>query len=432
MVMEMWSRSWLAALALAMPVWAFAQTEPLSVLEAVRLARERNGTIRAAQYEVQASRSRVAQAFSDFLPTVIPQFSWTNSRVAANGFSTSRGTESIGEINAQWRLLDAGQRSLSYRSARQSAFSFEADAVQTLRETLYTVHQQFFDALRAQELLRVNEASVERADEILKATDAQIEVGAAPKKDRLQAVADVANARYNLLTARNFASNSLANLKATIGWDRTADFPTLQNVTEAPNLEPLPPLAQVVTESVARREDLRSRRFSIEASRLNAERIEREAGITWSLDANYGLEFNGAETDSRRLTFLVSYPLFDGNLRREAAREARLNVQAQRANYTQFERAAISEIESAYLELQQNRERLDAARVALEAARLNYEAASESQRLGAEGTNIISVLTAKISLVTAESNYVEAIYDLYISDVLFRLVTGQPIPGESS
>ena len=66
----------------------------------------------------------------------------------------------------------------------------------------------------------------------------------------------------------------------------------------------------------------------------------------------------------------------------------------------------------------------------MEAAQLNYEAATESQK---EGINdLIAVLTAQVSLVTAESNYIEATFDYYVSDVNLRLVTGKPMPGEAN
>lgn len=69
-----------------------------------------------------------------------------------------------------------------------------------------------------------------------------------------------------------------------------------------------------------------------------------------------------------------------------------------------------------------------AAQAALEAATKNFEAASESQTLGA--SDLIDVVTAQVSLVTAESNRVEAFYDFLISEVRWKLVTGQPLPGE--
>lgn len=413
---------------------AVAQGNSLTLEQAIALARERNGIVRSAILDVEASRSRVAQSFSAFLPTVTPSYRYDNDRFeneVGGVTNVTKTNEGSTFLSASWLLLDSGQRDLSLRASRRGLSQRMSDAKQTLRETLFAVHQQYFNALRAQELLRVQEASVERAQEILKFTDAQIELKIAPRKDRLQANADLLNAQVSRLAARNQVSNSAATLKATLGVPANEPMPALQPIAEPPAPQDLPELAAAITQGMSAREDLRSRRFSIEAQRFNVQRSNREAGITWTLEADYSRQFSERESDRRTLTFLASYPLFDGNRRREAAREQRLGLESLEASYLQSERQAAAEIESAYLELAQNRERLIAATAALAAARENFNAASEAQRAGAEGTNVITTLTAKISLVTAESNYVEAVYDTYISEVRYRLATGQPLLGET-
>ena len=98
------------------------------------------------------------------------------------------------------------------------------------------------------------------------------------------------------------------------------------------------------------------------------------------------------------------------------------------ANLAQQERVARAEIEATYEEVLQNAERQEAAQAALKAAQVNFDAAVSAQSKGA-GT-LIEVLTAQVTLATAESNAVEARFDLKISQIRLRLVTGAPLPGE--
>jgi outer membrane protein len=120
--------------------------------------------------------------------------------------------------------------------------------------------------------------------------------------------------------------------------------------------------------------------------------------------------------------------VFDGGASRAAAREAGYNVKSAKQTLAQAERDARAQIETAFVQLRQNVERLSAAKEAYAAALENFNSASESQRLGA--STIIDVLTANVSLVTAESNQIQAVYDYYISDVQFSLVTGSRLLGE--
>lgn len=418
----------MACLASVGPAWA---QDSLGLDDALRMARERNGDVRAALYDVQSARSRVDQARGAFFPTVTPLWRYDSSRRTGPDLSfplTSDGSQS--EVSASWRILDAGQRNWSLGASRASAAAQMQIAVQSVRQVLFAVHQQYYDALRSDELHRVAQAQVSRAEKILAQTEAQVKVGDAPEKDTYQARADFLNAKVQELVARNRRSTAEAALKATIVWDRSQQLPPLEPQPQPEVFAEVAPLETFVERGLKQRPDLQSRRYQIEAERSNASRADREAGVTWSLDATYDRSITPDTADNRFVTFLVSLPLFDGGQSRAAAREAQTSLQASKSTLSQVEREVASEIEAAHAELVQNTERVSAAQLAVEAARKNYEAAVEAQRLGAAGTNIVTVLTAQVSLVTAESNYVEAVYDYFISDVRLRVATGDPIAGE--
>lgn len=413
-----------------------AQERPLTLSDAVTMARQRNGTIRAAAYDVEASRSRVRQTFASFLPTVTPayHFDYRRNRTFTGAFrgADSESDDHFTELSARWLLMDSGEREWSYQASRRLAEATAASALQTLRNVLFTVHQQFFDTLRAQEFERVTSAQVDRAQKILDQTKAQIEVGDAPRKDLLQAQADFLNSKVQRLSAENQVSTSIASLKATIGMEGKETLGALAGVAEPESFPTPPTLDEAIRIGLEQRPDLIAARKRLEAQGYNVRTANRQAGFTWTLDASYNRGFSPDVSDSTALTFLVTIPLFDGKRAQEAAKQEQLGYRAQEAELVQAEREARADIEAAHAVLVQNVERVQAAKAAREAARLNYEAALESQRLGAEGTSIITVATAQVSLVTAELNYVEALFDYSISDIRLKLVTGQPIPGENA
>lgn len=425
----------LLALATLAGVPAFAQDRNLTLAEAIDMARRRNGTVRAAILDVEAARSRRRETFGAFLPTITPSYEFDTRRneLFTGPFRgrTGDATHST-QINANWRILDSGQREWAYQASRRSEDAAVASASQILRNVLFTVNQQFFDALRAQELLRVASAQVGRASKIQDQTQAQIEVGAAARKDILQVRADLLNAEVTRLSAENQSSISEASLKATIGLDGKEDLGRLVAEAEPATFAEPEPLEESIRFGLANRPDLIALRKRREAQTFFVKTAEREASYTWTLDAGLSRSFSEEVSDFRGLTFLVSVPLFDGKRLKEAALQQRLGLLAQEAELVQSEREAQADIESAHALLRQDIRRVGAAKLAKEAAQLNYEAALESQRLGAEGTDIITVLTAQVSLVTAESNYVDALYDYFISDVRLKLVTGRTMPGETS
>ena len=407
--------------------------DTLTLDEALTLARNNNGDVRAAAYDVRAANARVNQARSAFYPTITPFLEWSNRRTrttisGGNLVSTSDGTTT--GVNASWNVLDAGQRNFSLLSARRSEDATRFDAIQLLRNTLFRVHQQYYDALRAQELLRVAQSQVDRNQKIYDQAEfgARPEIGTVARKDVYQARADLLNAKVELLRVTSLSMTTKSDLEATIGWNQAVDLPPLQPAPEV-TPEPPMPLETIVATGLANRADLQANRRRLDSQYYGMKRAERDAGFSFDLDLNYSLNFTPEDDENRSLTLLVTYPLFDGGRLREQAREQRMSYLGSREVLTQNEREVRADIEVAYAEFVQNIERLNASKLALEAARVNYDAAVAAQREGAN--DVIAVLTAQVSLVTAESNYIEATYDYYVSDVNLRLVSGRPVPGET-
>jgi outer membrane protein len=397
----------------------------------LELAKERNGSIRAAFLDARASRARESQALAAFFPTVTPSAAWEARRTESmTGAGKVRFEDdgSITRIDARWQILDFGERDLSLRGARRSTAGQELTARQRLRQTLFNVNQSYYDALRAQELQRVAESQVERANRIFDQAKARLEVRDIAKVDVLQAEADSLNAQVAALAARNRTVSANAALKAIIGLESAEPLPQLERLSAPGAMRSLDPLAETIARGLDLRPDLGAQRRFLEAQRFGVLRARKEAGLSFGVDATFGQQITPDELQSSVLSATLSYPLFDGGLLRERAREQDLSYKASQSELLQAERDARSEIESAYIELSQNSERVSAARRALDAARANFDAAIERQRLGA--IDVIATLTAQVSLVTAESNFIEAVYDFTISDVRLRLVTGEPVPGE--
>jgi outer membrane protein len=407
------------------------QGDVLTLDEALKLAKERNGTVRAAQHDVEAARQRVNQARSVFLPTITPSYRYNSGRTEVDTGSGSRFLQDEGAssvVRADWRLFDSGERMYSMRASKSSFAAQEFSTRQTLRSTLFDVTQQYYEALRSQELLKVAEAQVVRTQQIKDQILARIEAKDAAEVERYQAEADFQNARVRALVAKNQVSTSAATLKGTIGLDAKEPLPVLASEADVADLQPADDLSTLLSEGLTSRADLEARRKSLESLGYSRERARREAGLSFGVDARFDQHLSPRFLEDRALTLNLSYPLFDGGQRRAIVRELDQNLQADRAALVQAERTVRAEIESAHAEFSQNADRLSAAVIALEAARKNFEAAEASQKAGAY--DLLQVSAAQLSLVTAESNHIEAVYDYRISEARLELVTGRPVPGE--
>lgn len=410
----------------------FAQ-DKLSLDDALRLAKERNGKVRSAYLNYKSSDEAVKQSFALFLPTVTPSYKLTSSKYdeyTGLPYSNSDVTTHSSQIAANWQIWDSGEREWSYRASKLNRDADKLSYLQTLRSTLFDVHSSYFDALRAKELLKISEAEVARAEKVVDKAKEFENKGEGAKLDISQAESDYLNAKVNVLTARNRVKNTEAALKAVIGWDKADQLPELESYAYPKEFTAPGDLEKVVQIGLSSRPDLESTRKTIDAQRFTVLKAKQDAFMNWSLDASYIRSFSEDVTDSRVLSFSVSLPLFDGFRTKSAAKQAKINLEASKSTLTQTERSVKSEIESAYWTLVQDIDRVEAAKKALEAAQENYNSVNDSYNLGS--STVIDVLTAQVSLKTAESNYIEAIYDYYIADVQLKLAIGKELPGEKS
>lgn len=407
--------------------------ETMTLDQALEAAVRQNGVVRAAMLDFQAARARARGAASAFLPTITPTYTYSTAQGEVHTGTLSGRSGSVAEsaqLVAGWRIWDNGIRDARYRSSLLSRDATEAATLQTLRQVLFSVHQRYYDALRSAELLRVQNEQLIRAEEILRQTQlrASPEVGDAPLKDVKQAEADALNARVNVLVARNRVASSQASLKAILGLGVRDPLPAL-----VPPEDQAPPpwtvtMEQAFEAGIQNRPDLRAQRKRLDSQRQSLRIARLDAGVTFSVDAEHRRRFADDVSEQSLLVFQASIPLFDGFNSREEVRAQQYVLGAEVASLQQSERDALAEIESAYMEFAQNRERLEAARLAREAARVSYNAARGARDEGA--ATLIEVLTAQVSLATAESNFVEALYDVFVSEVRLGLATGQPVRGE--
>ncbi len=425
---------WLTLLSLSLAAVSAMGQDRLSLDQALQMAQERNGDLAASRKQIDIARARANQARAAFYPTITPSIIYSDTR---NDFLTGNGGGSqtviqsglTSSVDLNWQVLDSGERNLQFLAARKGLDAQTLQTLQTLRTTLFTVYSQYFEVIRTQELVRNAVAQVDRAQKSFDQATKQFQVGELAEKDTFQPKADLLNAKVNKLSAENRRNAAEADFKATIGWDSQKPLPELEPLTEPTQVDP-GSLDALISEGLANRADLNAQRRQLEQQGFGVEVTKRLNGLRWSLDVGFGKQFGKDNINSRQLSLTASYPLFDGGGSREAIKESQASYEASQSTLTQDERIVRAEIETAYREVVLNGERVGAAKGALEAAQANYDKVSRAQELGAAGADVVAVSTAQVTLVQAETNYIEAIYDYYISTARLDLVVGRPVRGE--
>jgi outer membrane protein len=139
-------------------------------------------------------------------------------------------------------------------NAIRRAESAERAAARSLDETTlgvaFETTRRFYDLVKAQESLRVLEATVERSEQIVRRAEALFEAGRGSRADALTAAGNLGNDRIAVEQQRAAVEQSRANLAAILGREAGAPLEVVppQSVTgpTLPSAAPPPPDAELL------------------------------------------------------------------------------------------------------------------------------------------------------------------------------------------
>src|SRR5262249_40514035 len=142
-----------------------------------------------------------------------------NARVVGDQvFGGGRSTNSVSlGLSANMELFTGFRRGADSRSAKANQASAEASLTDQQFQVNLTTTQAFFDALAAQQLITVREASVKRAEEQLNLSVAKLRVGSATRSDSLRSLVNLGNARLALVQTQSDVARTQATLGRAVG-----------------------------------------------------------------------------------------------------------------------------------------------------------------------------------------------------------------------
>jgi len=403
----------------------------ISLAEAVRRALDVQPAMVRARGDATNAGWQKRGAFGAFLPTVT--LSSTASRqnapsVGGIGVEVQPGTYTYSSgLTASVDLFTGFRRLANYRNADATQDAADAEVVNQRYVVSAATAQFFYTSLANEELVRVAAAQVERAKEELQISVNKFQAGAVTRSDTLTATVDLGNARLALLQAQANLATAQANLGRQIGVDGA--------VRAVPDSQ-LPPVPDTT--------DLRAAALRQAPVVIQAAASERATGATlWSsrsqylprLTASYntssqGLSepwqgFDGGNRNLNRLSFALSWTLFDGFQRERTAAQSSVDLDVARAQTADTRRQLdanltqqLAALFTAYTQISITQANVAAATEALRVTQERY-------RLGA-GT-LLDLLTAQANMTQAEVNQVSARYNYLIARAQVEALIGHPL-----
>ncbi len=399
---------------------------PITVEEAVEIARRRNPTLLQAFTSIERAEHTRLSAYGNFLPSVNMSFGYSNSSsgrldptgqgIVASSYST--------QLTATYDLFSGWSRFTDLKGARLGVVEQNARYRQVEFQTIQQVKSAYSLTVAARELVAVEERRLLRQQDQLDFVQQQLELGRATRSDVLRSQVDVNNARLALLNAQNDVRTSTFRLTEVVGSE------TRVGPTEEARLEALP-LAFTRDELFVMAGQSAPSIQTAEAASQAAEAAVSGARSAYLPSLSFTGGWAWANIDfppdnrSWSLSLRGSYPLFNGFQRETQVFQAR--AQADQAH--QQERAAqlnlSSELDASYSSAQSALAGIDLADQNVELSEESLRVVQERYRLGL--ATILELQDAQITLTQAEVDLVSRSFDYEVSLASIEALLGRSL-----
>ncbi len=450
--------------------------------EAILTALQRNPTLLIAEQEIKRTQGVIIQIRAEILPHINASgiFDWTDPNLigarilggTTTGTSPTPGSTATGAAaslvdSPPSQVRDVAGPALAARSSTPSTTNtqtsdvsysinvlgtqlifngttwpsirgtfFQRDSAyfafrNILDQLLATVKTQFYQIVVNRELIKVQEQSVQLLQSQLQDQQNRFEAGTVPRFNVLQAEVAYYNQLPLLITAQNNYRISKLTLAKTLGLDfqpRRGENPLLEVIGEMPYVPRTIALADAIELGKQRRPFLKQARANV----LNQRQQLRAATGQWlpTITTTGGGEWISSPTNSSWHDISKgwiaqvqgSLPIWDSGQIYGQVKQQRALLSEAELTYEDDARQVELEVQTAYSNLQQNRELIKSQEknvgLAEEALRL------AKARLDAGAGVQLDVLNAQVQLLTAQSTQLQALFGYNSSLAEFDRATG--------
>jgi outer membrane protein TolC len=423
------------ALTMALPVRAQQAPAPQHLEVTLTEAIQRALLVQPAMVQaIGADRTAGASkrsALGAYLPSVSVNASTSKGNTGRTDLSTGQFIPPVrsysGGISANLELFDGFRRAANLKAASASGAAADAGLVNQRFQVTLGTKQAFYNAIATEDLVRVAESQVRRAQQQLQISVEKLRAGSATRSDSLRSTVDYGNARIALLQAQANLATAQANLGRQIGVDQPVravpdsalpELPDTAALRGAP-LENAPQVQQSEAQASAARAQVWTARAQYWPS-LSLSYTDSRQG-----QKSPQVPLFGNLPDSYRWSFSVSFPLFNGFVREQNqvnASVARDNAEAVAADTRRQVNAQMTQQIAA---MTTAFAKIDIARANVAAATEDLRVQNERYRVGA--ATILDLLTSQTALTTAEGNLVQARFDYLIARAQVEALVGRTL-----
>jgi outer membrane protein len=399
----------------------------LSLMEAVRMVRERNSSIQISAQDLAIAEAQIRSAKSARLPVVSlgvagtlanDDFFYTTGVGPGNIPRNAAGEFNVGlslPLYTGGRLTARVDQTLAEREATQS------DLATTRLESVLMVKKAYFEALFTRSQVEVYKQYVAQREASLKNTRDLFAIGKVPRVYVLRDQTELASAKRALLAAQTVLDKAMADLKRVLGANPTSNF----TLSDSFNVKTVAlDLSQLLVQAKQANPELAALRSRIKVSEADMRMAKAAFLPQVNLFAQGELRTPTSPGfgNGGSLAVVANWQVLDFGGRSAEVDRALAGIRKAQLQGDEKEQDLAKMITQAWLDWQE-------AKAAIELTQATVAQATEENRLAQErfavGKSIqVEVLNSSVALLRARLENLKSFYDHNVAVAQLERLTG--------
>jgi outer membrane protein TolC len=409
------------------------RSEPLTLLDGLKIVTAENRIIRIKQREEKISHADTVIARSGLLPSVNTSYGQTflenqpGLRAGSLVAQTSERSFYTYQFVIRQILYDFGGVSSLYKSAQLVEDTKRLDTTRTRNEVAFAFTTLYFDVLESEKVITVAEREIEALASHAQVAGNLLQNGLITRNDLLQAEVQLADAQRKLLNAKNTRRINGARINNML--TRPLSSPVEVVEVTRPYTK-MPPYDGATATAERQRPELQMVDATLKALAYEETARKAEYLPKFIAQGEYDYTKNKYLTyeNNAAILFLVSLNLWSGGSTSAAIQKVQTAASRLRIERKKLVDDIGLEVEKHYLDAVNASEAMKVASGALSQAEENLRITKVRY---AEGTGIARDVTDAIALrALSETNYHRAVYDYYRSEAGYLYALGENLKDE--
>lgn len=401
-------------------------TRIMEVDECVKIALEKHPAIKSAMSNAEIYKSRIAQAWANYFPTLSAGVSYSRNDMQMSNFAFPIQQYDMfytPTVSGNMLLFDFGktkaQADLAKRTYESAKFSLE----NSINTVVFTVKQAYYNLLFAQQQVKVYEDTVKDYTLHLEQAKAYYDIGTKAKIDVLTAEHNLGRAKLNLLQAQNTLKIAYVQLSNAMGTPDYSDYDVTDNLKTTLydiNVE------NAVNTAFDTSPELLAAKKKADASELLVRASRRAFTPNLSGFASYSRGGKQMDTDyGYQIGAQLNYQTVNLLQLKKQVDEAKATYKRDLADYENTKQNIYFEVKQAYLNLTTAQESIGVAKLSMDQAKEQYDQASGRYKVGLG--DAIELKDAETTYRNSQLDYYNTLLNYHVSAANLEKIMGVPL-----